>query len=70
MARSEYVYVLLVPDQPPLPWTVKHELRTWLAGQAAQGVSFTGWRLYRCRDGEPSAAMTTMSIAGVIEGKG
>jgi hypothetical protein len=66
MARSEYVYVLTQPDQPPLAWTVKHELRTWLRSLP---VLPADWRLWRCRDGQPAAAMTTMDIAAVLDGR-
>jgi hypothetical protein len=64
MARSSYVYVLLGPDGPPMPWTVKHELRTWLQ-RNMPGEIHPSWRLFRCRDGRPEDAMTTMDIRAV-----
>lgn len=67
MARSEYIYVLMTETgTAPLAWTVKHELRTWLTSLAAVPA---GWRLWRVRDGDPAAAMTTMTIRDVIEGR-
>jgi hypothetical protein len=68
MARSEYVYVLEVPGQPPMPWTVKHELRAWL-DRNPPVAGMPGIRLWRCRDGQPAAAASTMSIRE-LTGKG
>lgn len=66
MARSGYVYVLTQADQPPMAWTVKHELRAWLTRLP---VVPDDWRLWRIRDGRPEDAMTTMRIRDVIEGR-
>jgi hypothetical protein len=68
MPRSEYVYVLLSPGQPPMPWTVKHELRTWLRRNVPGDIS-PAWRLFRCRDGRPEDAMSTMDIRAVRDGE-
>lgn len=66
MARSSYVYVLEDTGQPPMAWTVKHELRTWLSRLPSIPVD---WRLWRVPDGQPDAARTTMSIPDVLAGK-
>ena len=66
MARSDYVYIITADGQPPIAWTVKHELRTWLAGLPSVPGD---WRLWRVRNGRPQDAMTTMSFRDVIEGR-
>jgi len=67
MARSDYVYVLLMPDQPPMTWTVKRELRTWLQHHPVIAASRAA-RLWRCRDGAPADAVSTMEIQDVLAG--
>jgi hypothetical protein len=68
MARSEYVYVLEIPGQPPVPWTVKRELRSWLT-QNHPGTDVRDWRLWRCPDGRPGAAISTMNIEDLRAGR-
>jgi hypothetical protein len=48
MARSEYIYVVERPGEPPAAFTVKHELIHWLALQPPALLPFLV--IWRCRD--------------------
>jgi hypothetical protein len=42
MARSSYVYVVMLDDKPVAGFTVKHEMKSWLEDQEDE---FVIWRL-------------------------
>lgn len=68
MARSDYAYVLLIPGQPPMAWTVKRELASWLK-RSLPGEIDPGARLWRCRDGRPEDATSTIDIRKLRDGE-
>lgn len=66
MARSTYVYVVLCGhrrDHVLAPFTVKHELRTWLQRQTRTDLS-----VRRFKDGRDETG-TCMNIEKILEGK-
>jgi hypothetical protein len=71
MARSTYVYVVTKAGEeqatyPEAAFTVKRELRAWLARQADPGM----YRAFRLADnpGHPSRPVTEMSVQEILNG--
>lgn len=80
MARSDYVYVVLLAEPPaaPLPpvaaFTVKHELRTWLRRRLAGPLgtlwpesSLDVYAVYRVPDAGTEG--TRISIPDILAGR-
>lgn len=47
MARSQYIYTIIDPGEPPAGFTVKHELVRWLRHHPGP----EGRQVWRLRDG-------------------
>jgi hypothetical protein len=70
MARSEYVYAVMSPDQiPPLAtFTVKWEMRRMLQGVQRDAPSLLSrLKVYRMHDGS-GGTVAEMSVTEILEG--
>lgn len=64
MARAETVWVVLGAREHPVPFTVKHELITWLQRQPPEILVFA--QVWRCQDGRWGEEATVVEIAKLL----